>query len=117
MEAAIRVVKYIKKSPGMEIIMSSTIFSKLQAYCDVDWGSCLTTRKSVSGYAVKIGDSLISWNSKKHSTVSKSSARQSIEVLLQQSLKLLGSLVCLRNWDYPFSFQWTNHVIVSLQFK
>jgi len=65
MEAATRVVKYIKQSPGMGILMSSTASSKLQAYCDVDWGSCLTTRKSVSGYAVKIGDSLISWKSKK----------------------------------------------------
>ena len=45
MEAAIRVVKYIKQAPGMGILMSSTVSSKLQAYCDGDWGSCLTTRK------------------------------------------------------------------------
>uniref|UniRef100_A0A3Q7I1H2 Reverse transcriptase Ty1/copia-type domain-containing protein n=1 Tax=Solanum lycopersicum TaxID=4081 RepID=A0A3Q7I1H2_SOLLC len=56
MEAATRVVKYIKQAPGVGILMSSTVSSKLQAYCDVDWGSCLTTRKSVSGYAVKIAD-------------------------------------------------------------
>ena len=74
MEAAIRVVKYIKQAPGMGILMSSTVSSKLQAYCDGDWGSCLTTRKSVSGYAVKIGDSLICWKSNKQSTVSRSSA-------------------------------------------
>ncbi|XP_015072573.1 uncharacterized protein LOC107016694 [Solanum pennellii] len=49
-------------------------YLKEEAYSDVDWGLCLTTRKSVSGYAMKIGDSLISWKSKKQSTISRSSA-------------------------------------------
>ena len=71
MEATTRVVKYIKQALRVGILMSSTVSSKLHAYCDVDWGSCLTTIKSVSGYAVKIGDSLISWKSKKQSTISK----------------------------------------------
>uniref|UniRef100_A0A3Q7ITK6 Reverse transcriptase Ty1/copia-type domain-containing protein n=1 Tax=Solanum lycopersicum TaxID=4081 RepID=A0A3Q7ITK6_SOLLC len=63
MEATTRVVKYIKQALRVGILMSSTVSSKLHAYCDVDWGSCLTTIKSVSGYAVKICDSL--WKSKK----------------------------------------------------
>ncbi|XP_015072572.1 uncharacterized protein LOC107016692 [Solanum pennellii] len=37
MEAATRVVKYIKQSLGMEILMSSSVSSKLRAYCDADW--------------------------------------------------------------------------------
>ncbi|XP_059302043.1 uncharacterized mitochondrial protein AtMg00810-like [Lycium ferocissimum] len=50
MEAAIRVVKYIKHSPG---------------YCDADLGTCANTRKSITGYLVTYGNSLISWKSKK----------------------------------------------------
>ena len=44
MEAATRFVKYIKQALAMGILMSSTISSELQAYCDAYMGSCLTTR-------------------------------------------------------------------------
>uniref|UniRef100_A0A3Q7GLV5 Reverse transcriptase Ty1/copia-type domain-containing protein n=1 Tax=Solanum lycopersicum TaxID=4081 RepID=A0A3Q7GLV5_SOLLC len=43
-------------------------------YYDADWATCPMTRRSVSGFAVKIGDSLIPWKSKKQNTVSRSSA-------------------------------------------
>lgn len=84
MEAATRIVRYIKQSPGMGILMSSVASTKLQAYCDADWGSCLTTRRSISGYVVKLGNSLISWKSKKQPTFLGARQRQSTEVLLRQ---------------------------------
>ena len=36
-EAATRVVKYIKQSPRMGILMSFIVSSKLRSYCDVGW--------------------------------------------------------------------------------
>ncbi|XP_015165132.1 uncharacterized mitochondrial protein AtMg00810-like [Solanum tuberosum] len=74
MQAAIRVVRYIKQSPGFGIFLSTTTSPKLQAFCDADWAPCPTTRRSVTGYLVKFDDSLISWKAKKQPTISRSSA-------------------------------------------
>nr|XP_034574663.1 uncharacterized mitochondrial protein AtMg00810-like [Setaria viridis] len=46
----------------------------LVVYSDVDWAGCPATRKSTSGYVVFLGDNLISWSSKRQSTISHSSA-------------------------------------------
>ncbi|GJU14364.1 putative RNA-directed DNA polymerase [Tanacetum coccineum] len=44
----------------------------LKVYVDSNWEKCKVTRKSVTGYAVFMGKSLISWKSKKQSMLSKS---------------------------------------------
>ncbi|KAF3669451.1 Senescence-associated protein 13 [Capsicum annuum] len=74
MEVALRVVRYIKRQPAMGILMSSRKQNRPTAYCDADWAACPNTRRSVTGFLVKHGDSLISWKSKKQTTISRSSA-------------------------------------------
>nr|XP_009794051.1 PREDICTED: uncharacterized protein LOC104240857 [Nicotiana sylvestris] len=61
-----------RTKPGL--LMEAGAIDHLSAYCNSDWPSCLNTRRFVTGYVVKLGNSLISWKSKKQSTVSKSSA-------------------------------------------
>ena len=72
--AFIHVLRYIKGQPDLGVLLYKTADYTLQAYCDSDWVACAHTRKSVSGYVVFLGDSLISWKSKKQGTVSLSSA-------------------------------------------
>uniref|UniRef100_A0A3Q7IH01 Uncharacterized protein n=1 Tax=Solanum lycopersicum TaxID=4081 RepID=A0A3Q7IH01_SOLLC len=74
MDVVVRVVRYNKQNPGSGIFLVAQSSDSLQAYCDADWGSCLDTRKSITGYMVKFEDSLLSLKSKKQSTVSRSSA-------------------------------------------
>nr|XP_016497999.1 PREDICTED: uncharacterized mitochondrial protein AtMg00810-like [Nicotiana tabacum] len=74
MEVALRVVKYIKGSPRLGILLKSGNTNSLTPYCDSDWVACPNTRRSVTSYVVKLGDSLLSWKSKKQQTVSISSA-------------------------------------------
>ncbi|XP_057999369.1 uncharacterized mitochondrial protein AtMg00810-like [Hevea brasiliensis] len=64
-EAAARVVHYLKGNPGQGILLHANCDLKLSAYCDSDWASCPLTRRSLTGYFVLLGESLISWKTKK----------------------------------------------------
>ena len=75
MKAALHVVRYLKSSPGQGILMAHSSTAQLTAFCDSDWASCPDIRRSTTGYCILLGKSPISWKSKKHSIVSRSSAK------------------------------------------
>lgn len=60
MEAAMRVVRYVKQAPKLGILMTLNTNNQLIAYCDADWVACPNNRKSITGYMVTYGGSLIS---------------------------------------------------------
>nr|XP_033509236.1 secreted RxLR effector protein 161-like [Nicotiana tomentosiformis] len=74
MEEASRVARYVKQEPGLGFFLFAAGSNKLTEYCDADWASYPNTRRYVTGYIVKLVDSLISWKSKKQTTISRSSA-------------------------------------------
>ncbi|XP_070029790.1 uncharacterized mitochondrial protein AtMg00240-like [Nicotiana sylvestris] len=59
-EAALHIVRYIKRQPDLGILMSSNETQHIEAYCESNWASYPMSRKSVTGYCIKLGDSLIS---------------------------------------------------------
>ena len=68
-------LRYLKGSPGQGILFFASLEIWLMAYADADWGNCPDTRCSVTGYCVFLGDSLMSWKSKKQPTISLSSTK------------------------------------------
>ncbi|KAG7567306.1 Reverse transcriptase RNA-dependent DNA polymerase [Arabidopsis thaliana x Arabidopsis arenosa] len=74
MEAALRVVRYLKSSPGQGILLRSNTSLVLTAWCDSDFGTCPHTQRSLTGWFIQLGGSPISWKTKKHDVVSRSSA-------------------------------------------
>ena len=69
-----RILRYVKGTAhhGLQLHKQST--RDLLGYSDADWAGCPDTRRSTTGYAIFFGANLISWSSKKQSTVSRSSA-------------------------------------------
>lgn len=73
-QALTHTLNYLASTIDHGILLKASDQLRLQAYSDSDWGACLDTRRSVSGYLLLFGNSPISWKSKKQSTVSKSSS-------------------------------------------
>ena len=91
-----RIIRYIKGTSIHDLLFS--IGAKLQhsAYSDVDYASCVDTRRSTTRWCMFLGHALISWKSKKQACVSKSTAEseyQTMSVACGEILRLHGFIV------------------------
>lgn len=69
-----RILQYLQGTKDLGLHLYRTSPFDITVYFDADWAGCPDTRRSTSGYAVFLGDNLISWSSKRQPTVSRSSA-------------------------------------------
>lgn len=70
---AFRLLRYLKNSLGMGVHLTKSSSFDLIGFVDADWATYLFSRRSVTGYLVYLGGSIVSWKIKKQTIVSRSS--------------------------------------------
>jgi hypothetical protein len=68
-----RILLYLQGTSDYGLLLRHSSSSDLVVYTDADWAGCPDTHCSTSGYAVFLGDNLVSWSAKRQTVVSCSS--------------------------------------------
>lgn len=117
-EAAMRVLRYLKSSPGQGIILPKENNLELVGFCDSDWAACPLTRRSTSGYLMKLGEAPISWKTKKQVTVSRSSSEAEYRAMAHATSEIIwlrNLLSCLQvQCDSPTLLHCDNQAALHL---
>ena len=88
-DAVIRILRYIKSTPGEGVLYENRGHTQVIGYTDADWAGSPTDRRSTSGYCVFIGGNLISWKSKKQHVVARSSAEAEYRAMTLATCELI----------------------------
>ena len=99
-DAVIRILRYIKSTPGQGVLYENRGHTQVVGYTDADWAGSPTDRRSTSGYCVFIGGNLISWKSKKQDVVARSSAEAEYRAMALATCELI----------------WLRHLLQELRF-
>lgn len=94
-EAALRIICYLKSNSGQGVLLRKEGDFQITGCCDSDWGTCPLTWRSVTEYIVQLGESPISWKTRKQLTVSLSSAEYRAMAFLTKVLKWLKQVLLL----------------------
>ena len=100
-EAALHLLRYLKSSTSQGLFYPNANSLQLEAYSNANWASCSDSRRSLIGYCIFLGSSLISWKTKKQNTISRSSAEAEYRSMAMTSCELQWCASLLTELDVP----------------
>jgi hypothetical protein len=83
LQAAKHILRYVRRYPDLGLFFQQGEENRLCGYTDADYGQDIDDRISVGAYIFFLGNSPISWNSKKQSSTSRSSCESEYRALAQ----------------------------------
>ncbi|RVX00895.1 Retrovirus-related Pol polyprotein from transposon TNT 1-94 [Vitis vinifera] len=83
MTAVIRILRYLKMTPGKGLFFQRITKKEIEIFSDADWAGSVTDRRSTSGYCSFVWGNLVTWRSKKQSKVARSSAEAEFRAMAQ----------------------------------
>jgi hypothetical protein len=108
LQAAKRLLRYLKGTSNYKLYLGLATDTQRQGqerqlygYSDADWGSDVTTSKSVSGYVFYLSGGVVSWSSKKQTSVALSSTEAEYMALAHATQEA----VWLRSLLHELGFQ------------
>jgi hypothetical protein len=75
------ILRYVCGTLHLGLLLRPSAQTELLVYSDANWVGCPDTHKSTSSFVVFLGDSLISWSSKRQNIVSRYSAKAEYRVV------------------------------------
>jgi transposase InsO family protein len=98
-----RIFKYLKGTMTYGLWYPRNHNFQLTAYSDVDWENCLDERKSTSGGAFFLGDSLVAWLSKKQGSISLSTTEAEYIVVATCCTQILWMIQTLADLKVTYT--------------
>ncbi|KAK2967357.1 hypothetical protein RJ640_026371 [Escallonia rubra] len=89
MNAVYRILRYLKGAPRKGLLYSKNEASTIEGYTDADWAGDQLNMKSTSGYLIFVEGNLVTWRSKKHKVVTRSSAEAEFQSMAYGLCELL----------------------------
>ncbi|RVX13233.1 Retrovirus-related Pol polyprotein from transposon RE1 [Vitis vinifera] len=118
LQAAYRVLHYLKGNPEKGILFKKNNTLALEACIDADYAGSLVDRRSTTGYCIFLGGNLVTWRSKKQNVVARSSAESEFRAIAQGLCELLWLKIILDDlrikWDGPMKFYCDNKSAISI---
>jgi hypothetical protein len=101
-QAIKRIMRYLHFTPKFGLWFSASSSLSLCGYSDADYAGCCVERKSTSGTCQFLGSSLVSWSSRKQSTVAQSTIEAEYVAAAACCSQLLWMVATLRDYGLKF---------------
>ena len=88
-DVVLKILRHLKDTIFDGLHFSSHSSLTIQAYSDADWAGDPTNCRFTTGYCFLLGDSLISWRSKKQTVITRSSTEVEYRALTSTTAELI----------------------------